>query len=88
MSSNSTDHERTKHIDVRDHFVSENIADGSIKLTKLPPGDMIPDLLTKPLTRSKFEELLSKLGMIDSKQFDTPTKGGVETSRVGRMPLF
>ena len=52
---------RTKHIDVRYHYVREKVKTGEIKVTYCATGDMIADVFTKPLGSSKFEELRAKV---------------------------
>lgn len=42
-------HARTKHIDIRYHFLRWVCENGSIKLTYCPTADMVADALTKPL---------------------------------------
>ena len=46
--------ERTKHIDVRHHFVRQLIQDGVITLTYCPTSNMIADILTKALAKNLF----------------------------------
>ena len=58
LAKDSTYHSRTKHIDIRYHFVREAYDAGTIDLTYCPTGDMPADLLTKALTRAKLEHLL------------------------------
>jgi hypothetical protein len=57
MSKDSGDHTRTKHIDVRYHFVRERVESGDIVATYIPTQQQLADLLTKPLDRTKIEYL-------------------------------
>jgi hypothetical protein len=41
--------EKTKHMDLKYRFVKDHVQLGTIKLRYLPTGDMIGDMLTKPL---------------------------------------
>ena len=50
-------HAKTKHIDVRFHFIRELISNGVVTPEYLPTSDMPSDLLTKPLPRSSFLRL-------------------------------
>lgn len=49
-------HERSKHIDVRLHFIREGIERGEVKVFKIHTDDNPADMLTKPLSRDKFEK--------------------------------
>lgn len=51
IARNPTAHARTKHIDIRYHFVCEAMQKGTINLCYCPTKEMIADLLTKPLPR-------------------------------------
>lgn len=63
MSHNPVLHSRTKHIDIRYHYIRETVADGTVVLKYCPTKDMIADLLTKPLGKGRFELLRDKLGL-------------------------
>jgi kynurenine formamidase len=41
--------EKTKHIDLKYHFVKDHVQLGTIKLRYMSIGDMVADMLTKPL---------------------------------------
>ena len=51
-------HERTKHIDVRYHFVREIIACDDIPVSKVSTHDNLVDMMTKTLLLTKFEHYL------------------------------
>ncbi|XP_060974282.1 polyadenylate-binding protein 2-like [Cannabis sativa] len=57
LSKNQVFHERTKHIDVRFHFIRNTISDGKVKLLKVHTKDNPSDMLTKALPRDKFQHL-------------------------------
>ena len=49
---------RTKHIDIRYHYVREALQEGTLDLCYCPTEEMVADLLTnKPLSRGPFEKL-------------------------------
>lgn len=54
IASNDVDHSRTKHIDIRHHFVREHIASGAIRLVWVSTNDQSADILTKSLRRVQF----------------------------------
>ncbi|KAH9150574.1 hypothetical protein LEN26_004051 [Aphanomyces euteiches] len=62
-ASNPVNHSRTKHIDVRYHFVRERIQLEELKLEYVPSRDNVADLFTKPLVAAVFVPLREKLGL-------------------------
>ncbi|KZV80781.1 hypothetical protein EXIGLDRAFT_569675, partial [Exidia glandulosa HHB12029] len=56
-------HARTKHIDVRYHFIRWIIEEGKITLVYCPTDDMIADALTKALPSAKVKHFASALGL-------------------------
>lgn len=50
ISKNSVLHSCTKHIEVRHHFLRENIAKGLIKLVFVRTENQLADIFTKPLS--------------------------------------
>jgi hypothetical protein len=57
-------HQRTKHIDIRHHFIRDKIQAGLVKLDYIPTDQMPADALTKNLNRAKFIAI-TKLFMDD-----------------------
>jgi hypothetical protein len=57
----TTDHTRTKHIDVRFHHVRESIALGQIDLKYVKSSEQVADVLTKPLHKPAFLHLKNAL---------------------------
>lgn len=47
---------RSKHIDVRFHFINEKVSEGLIKLNYCETNKQIADIFTKPLCKIKFEK--------------------------------
>ena len=56
-------HARTKHIDIRYHFIRYIIEEGKIKLVYCPTNDMTADTLTKALPSIKAKHFASALGL-------------------------
>ena len=56
LSKNPKDHSRTKHIDVKFHYVRKAIEDKIINVQYCPTAEMLADTLTKGLARPKFEQ--------------------------------
>jgi hypothetical protein len=57
-------HARTKHIDVRWHFIHYSVENGSIELIYCPTEDMTADLLTKPLPSTKVKHFAHALRLL------------------------
>lgn len=64
LSKNAVYHARSKHIDVRYHFIREKIAAKQIVVQYKCTGDMVADILTKGLHRPKHENFTSSMGLI------------------------
>ena len=63
IARNAVAHARTKHIDIRYHYIHEALKEGIIDLRFCPKNEMTADLLTKPLPRGQFEQLRLAMGM-------------------------
>lgn len=57
LSENPVHHKRTKHIDIKYHFVREKVLSGEIVLEHVATEHQLADLLTKPLERVRVEKL-------------------------------
>ena len=55
LSKNQIHHEKTKHIDLKLHFVRLEVSKGVVKLVKIYTDDNLADILTKSLPNAKFE---------------------------------
>ncbi|GJT80951.1 retrovirus-related pol polyprotein from transposon TNT 1-94 [Tanacetum coccineum] len=65
LSKNPVQHSRTKHIEIRHHFLRDNVQKGNISIEKVSSEDNIADILTKPLKREPFNYLRLGLGMME-----------------------
>ena len=63
LTKNQMYHERTKHIDVRYHFIREIISQGTIVVKKIGTSDNPVDMLTKSITLAKFKHCLNLIGI-------------------------
>ncbi|XP_070003233.1 secreted RxLR effector protein 161-like [Nicotiana sylvestris] len=64
MAKNPVPHKRTKHIDVRHHFLRDNMEKGLIYMKFCSTEDQIADIFTKALNREHFERNRVKLGLL------------------------
>ena len=63
ISKNPIQHSRTKHIDIRFHFIRELVEEKIISLEYIPTDDQRADIFTKPLDKSRFKKMKFDLGM-------------------------
>ena len=63
IARNPIAHSRTKHIDIRYHYVREAIDNESVDVEFCPTTEMIADLLTKPLPKGQFGKLRQAMGV-------------------------
>lgn len=63
LIKNTAYHERTKHIDVRYHFIREAVSERDILVKKVSTHDNPADMLTKPVTSNKFKHCLNLSGV-------------------------
>ncbi|GJV15717.1 retrovirus-related pol polyprotein from transposon TNT 1-94 [Tanacetum coccineum] len=60
---NNVQHSRSKHIDIRHHFIREQVEKGVVELYFVTMNYQLADIFTKALPRERFEFLLPRLGM-------------------------
>ncbi|KAH9779134.1 hypothetical protein KPL71_007611 [Citrus sinensis] len=63
LSKNPVLHGRSKHIDVRFHFLRDLTRDGVVELVFCETKDQLADVMTKPLTVDVFQKFRSQLGV-------------------------
>ncbi|KAL7137606.1 hypothetical protein ABFS83_10G104500 [Erythranthe nasuta] len=64
LCKNSVFHDRTKHIDIKYHFIHNIVEHGIIKLEKIPSQFNPADMSTKCLPLEKFRSCLKSLSLI------------------------
>ncbi|KAJ9535957.1 LOW QUALITY PROTEIN: hypothetical protein OSB04_un000880 [Centaurea solstitialis] len=63
ISCNPVQHTKTKHIDIRYHFIKDHVEKGTIELYFVNTEFQLVDLFTKALDEKRFNFLITKLGM-------------------------
>jgi hypothetical protein len=63
LSKNPIFHERSKHIDVRYHYIRECVDEGRIIIVYIATEEQLTDILTKALGRVRFLELRDRIGV-------------------------
>ena len=64
IAKNPCQHKRTKHIDIRHHFLRDNVEKGFISMNFCTIENQIADIFTKALARDQFERNRLELGLV------------------------
>ena len=65
MAKNNQSHGRSKHVDIKYHFVREKVERQIIEILYCKSEEMTADILTKGVLNYQFKRLRAKLGMAD-----------------------
>ncbi|GKF03006.1 hypothetical protein Tco_0029929 [Tanacetum coccineum] len=63
LCCNNVQHSRSKHIDIRYHFIKEQVKNGVVELYFIKTKYQLEDIFTKALERERLDFLINKLGM-------------------------
>jgi hypothetical protein len=69
LANNPVQHSRTKHIDIRHHFLRDHVAKKDILLEGVRTEDQLADIFTKPLDEARFCKLRNELNVLDLSNF-------------------
>jgi hypothetical protein len=64
MTENHVFHNKSKHIEIHYHFIRDMVQRGALKLQYISMDEQVADMLTKALSRVKFEHFQDKLGIV------------------------
>jgi hypothetical protein len=64
IAKNPVQHSRTKHIDIRFHFLRDHVEKGTIVLHRIDTEHQLADIFTKPLDSSRFALLRGELEVL------------------------
>ena len=70
LAKNQHTHGRTKHIDIKYHFICNMVEAGRIKLAYCPTENMIADMFTKGLSIKQFGKLRELTGVNKHTEID------------------
>ncbi|GKE88841.1 hypothetical protein Tco_1566316 [Tanacetum coccineum] len=63
ISCNPVQHSKTKHIDIRNHFIKEHVEKGTVEIYFIGTEYQLAGLFTKALPKERFEYLVHRIGM-------------------------
>ena len=61
LAKNPVHHQRTKHIDIKYHFIRLEIQEGRINLEYIPTEQKMADIFTKAASRNKLESFGTRM---------------------------
>ena len=65
LSENPVFHDRSKHIDIRYHFIRDMVQRGAVRLHYIGTNEEVAYILPKPLGKIKFLTFREKLGIVE-----------------------
>ncbi|GJT48072.1 retrovirus-related pol polyprotein from transposon TNT 1-94, partial [Tanacetum coccineum] len=68
ISCNPVQHSKTKHIDIRYHFIKEHVERGTVEIYFVGTEYQLADLFTKALPKERFEYLVHRIVIIMAQQ--------------------
>jgi hypothetical protein len=65
LTNNPVQHQRTKNIDVRHHFIRDHQQKGDITIENVGTDDQLANIFTKPLDEKRFCKLRNEVNILD-----------------------
>ena len=65
ITKNPVQHSRTKHIDVRYHFIRDHVEKGDVSISFISTDYQWADIFTKPLAEDRFTFIRREIGMLN-----------------------
>ena len=65
ITNNLVHHSRTKHIEIRHHFIRDHALKSNISIEHVDTHNQFADIFTKPLSEDQFSKIGRELDMID-----------------------
>ena len=64
MTENPVFHDKSKHIEIRYHYIRDMVQRGVVKLQYVGTHEQVANVLIKPLSRVNFEYFRDKIGVV------------------------
>ena len=64
LTKNLIQHSKTKHIDIRHHFIQDHITNHDVIIEYIDTKHQLADIFIKPLSEEKFDFIRRELGML------------------------
>ena len=65
IAHNPVLHGKTKHIEIRYHFIRDHVEKGDIQISYVNTKNQLADMFTKPLGEARFKEFRGELNVVD-----------------------
>jgi hypothetical protein len=72
LTRNPEFHSRSKHIDIKHHFIREKVDEGVINTQRVETRDNLADVFTKALPRPTHEDLVNRLNLLSGGGAEEP----------------
>jgi hypothetical protein len=59
-------HDRSKHINIRYHFIRDFVQQGAVQLQYVPTDEQVADILTKTLMKGNFVYFKDRMGIVEN----------------------
>jgi hypothetical protein len=66
LSENLVFHDRSKHIEIKYHYIRDMMQRKAVHVQCLPTHEQIADIFIRPLAKTKFEYFRERLGLVEN----------------------
>ena len=88
LASNPAQEHRSKHIDIRYHYICEQVENKRVHLFYVPTNKQIADLMTKNLPYDKLKFFRNALGLTDNNFTPRETNRTSKTKNLDELDVF
>ena len=66
LTKNPIQHSKTKHIEIRHHFIRDHVQKGDIEISFINTENQLADIFTNPINEDRLNFIIPELGMSNS----------------------